>query len=248
MDKIVDNLTIEEKAVYRSAAAKGAAAWMCAPCLPAHTVSDPQYRIAVRRRAHADIPGMRGRCQHRKQDGIICGVELDPTGVHAASCRWGGWWVRKHDAAARALGSWAEEQGAEVYYEQHVPSANNNVEARLDVIIHHEKTRQPALIDVTIVNAAVAEYIKAGASTTDAAAAAVAEGAKVRKYSGATIVPFAIEEHGRLGEAALRLIRTLAPVSPEARSRAMNDIYRRIGGVVQKISADAVLAAMANAV
>ena len=114
------------------------------------------------------------------------------------------------------------------------------------MIIHHEKLKQPALIGVTIVNAAVAEYIKAGSSTTDGAAAGVAELAKVRTYIGATIVPFAIEEHGRLGDAALRLIRTLAPAEPLARSRAINDVYRRLGGIIQKISADAVVAAMSK--
>ena len=187
---------------------------------------------------------MQGRCQHIKPNGDICGIELDARGVHAASCPSGGWRVRKHNAAVRSLGAWAEEHGAEVCYEQHVPTANTNCEARLDLIIHHEKLRQPALIDVTIVNAAVAEYISRGSSTTDGAAADIAEGSKHRKYPGATIIPFAIEDHGRLGEAAMRLIRQLAPADAGMRSRAVKDLYRRIGGVVQKLSADAVVTAM----
>ena len=70
--------------------------------------------------------------------------------------------MRKHDASAMALGAWADEHGAEVRYEQNVPTGNANAEARLDLIIHHEKLKQPALIDLTIVNAAVAEYISRG--------------------------------------------------------------------------------------
>ena len=49
-------------------------------------------------------------------------------------------------------------------------TANTNAEARLDLIVHHERLKQRALIDVTIVNAAVAEYISRGSSTTDGAA------------------------------------------------------------------------------
>ena len=247
VSSLLGTLSPEEQAVQRSASGKGAGAWLCAPCLPAHTLSDQQYLVAALRRVHAIIPGMQGLCQHRKPNGAICGMELDARGVHAASCSCGGWRVRKHNAAVRCLGEWAEELGADVLYEQHVPTANTNAEARLDLIIYHEKFKQRAIIDVTIVNTAVAEYISRGSSTTDGLAADVAESSKRRKYSEATIVPFAIEEHGRLGDDALRLIRTLAPAEADLRSRAIKDVYRRLGGVVQRLSADAVLTSMQRA-
>ena len=227
----------------RSAAAKGAAAWMCAPCHPAHTLNDSQYKIAALRRAHAPIPNHTGQCQHRKPDGSPCNEALDEHGDHAAACRVGGWRVRKHDTLVRAIGKWAESQGAEVRYEQNVPTANSNAEARLDLIVHHENLSQPALIDVTIVNPAAAEYLSKGAGTREGVVAAVAEHAKRRHYSGREVTPFVLEEHGRMGETAEKFIKLIAPVAPEDRSKAINDAYRRIAGLIQKESADAIITA-----
>ena len=242
--RLIEDLPPEGKAVRLSAASKGAAAWMCAPCHPTQVLSDPQFKIACLRRANAVIPGQSGPCQHRQPDGTPCGEELDPQGNHAAACRTGGWRVRKHDTLVKALGKWAEDLGCDVRLEQNIPTANSNSEARLDLIVHHENLAQPALIDVTIVNSAAAEYISKGAASREGAAASAAEQAKRNKYPGIYVTPFVLEEHGHIGDSAVRFIKTIAPSDPAERSRAINDIYRRISGIIQKVSADAIMTAM----
>ncbi len=103
-------------------------------------------------------------------------------------------------------------------------------------------------MDVTVVNPTAAEYISKGSASRNGAAAETAELNKTRKYPGTTISPFAVEEFGRLGECAIRLIKAIAPTEPDERSKAINDIYRRIAGIVQKVSADAIISSTSRAI
>ena len=52
-----------------------------------------------------------------------------------------------------------------------------------------------------------------------------------------------IEDHGRMGEDALALVRLLAPTLDVERSAAIRRLQQALGGVLQRHAADAVLAA-----
>ena len=246
--KMSHNSDLDARAARRSAAGKGAGTWLHAPHSSRQELSNQQLKIATLTRLHEDIPGCTGACQHKHPDGRICGEPLHAKGTHSAACRVGGWRVRKHNAAVRCLAGWCEQRNAEVQLEQHVPQANANCEARLDLIVRHDNLKEVARVDVTIVNATVTEYLKRGSASADGVAARAAERSKRTKYSGVRIVPFVVEEHGRLGEDALKLVRRLAPTDPAERSRAIAELYQDLGSIIRRLSADAILTSMGRAV
>ncbi len=242
---MVAPLSLEERAAHRRAGGRGAAAWMCAPCLPAHTLTDTQYRTAALRRTRTPPPATRADANTANLTAAFAAPTSTPTGPTRQPAA-GGWRVKKHDAVKFVLANWAEEHGAEVRREQILPEANTNAEARLDLTIHHSSLRRPAVVDVTVVNPTRTEYLSKGSASRNGAAADTAELDKIRKYPGISVTPFAVEEFGRLGECAIRLIKAIAPTEPDERSKAINDIYRRISGIVQKISADAIISSTAR--
>ena len=76
-------------------------------------------------------------------------------------------------------------------------------------------------------------------------AASLAEQGKHRRYNAGIVHPFAVESHGRFGEEARALIRILAPESALERSVAIGRLHQALAATLQRMSADAVIAATA---
>ena len=113
----------------------------------------------------------------------------------------------------------------------------------MDLVIHAPHVPEPLLVDVTIVSALATEGMAVGAPRRDGAAAAAAARRKRAKYPGVVVTPFVVEDHGRLGEEALALMRLLAPRADTARSAAIRQLHQALGSILQRHAADAVLAA-----
>ena len=242
---VLEDLAVNQPgaAACRSAAGTGASSWLHEPTAPQHHLSDPQFCVALRTRLHLDLPSCAGTCRHRRQDGTECGHLLDAKGQHARSCAVGGWLVRRHNAACAVLCEWAEQQNCLVYREVVLPtSAPDRPEARIDLVI-----RPPGAgalyIDLTVVSALTREALQHGSARRDGAAATVAARHKRAKYPQCQVTPFVIEDHGRLGEDAVALIKLLAPIDPVRRSKAVRALHQSLGAVLQRHAADAVLAA-----
>ena len=167
-------------------------------------------------------------------------------------CPIGGWWGKRHDDVCAVLGGWCEEMGCHLEVGQKpwgevlVPwAAPTRPEARMDLVVHAPGVAEPLYVDVTIVCAHSREAMAAGASVRDAAALDIAEKGKFKDYPNCNVIPFAVEDHGRLGDLALQFIRLLAPTCPADRSVAIRRIHQSIGATVQRGTADAILAATA---
>ena len=211
---------------------------------PSHHTTDAQFIIALRTRLHMDLPQCSGRCQHQRPDGSICGAELDAKGKHARSCAVGGWLVRRHDNGCAALAAWCEDMGCTVHREVVLPnSTSDRPEARMDLVIHAPHLSEPVHVDVTIVSALAQEAMLAGAARRDGAAAGVAARRKRAKYPHCNVLPFVVEDHGRFGEEALALVRSLAPVDNTKRSPAIRRLYQTLGSVLQRYAADSMVSA-----
>ena len=113
----------------------------------------------------------------------------------------------------------------------------------MDLVIRAPGIASPFYVDLTVVSALSMEALASGAAVTDGAAAASAARGKARDYPRCSVTAFVIEDHGRLGEDALRLIRTLAPIDPADRSKAIRRLHQSLGATLQRSAADAVIAA-----
>ena len=122
-------------------------------------------------------------------------------------------------------------------------AAPRRPEARMDLVVRAPGVAAPFFIDVTVVSALSVEALAGGAAVRDGAAAAIAAAGKIKDYPNCSVTPFAVEDHGRLGEEALRFIRMLAPIDPAERSGAIRRLHQSLGATVQRYAADAVIAA-----
>ena len=234
-------------ASVRSAGGPGAGSWMLAPARPCHRMLDAQLAIALRVRLGMAMPMMTGTCRHRRPNGECCGKQLDPKGVHARSCPVGGWLVRRHNAGVNVLAEWAERCGCKVFKEQVVPTAaaaaDEGHEARLDLVVFSPLVAGPAYVDFVVPSALSRESLAKGSALKDGMAAALAASKKCRKYPGCAVYPFPVEGRGRIGDAAATFVRLIAPWAPAERSKSIAELYHDLASVLQRASAEAVVAA-----
>jgi hypothetical protein len=113
----------------------------------------------------------------------------------------------------------------------------------MDLVIHAPGVASPLYVDLTVASALAAVALERGSATRDGAAAEIAARGKRRDYPQCSVVPFVIEDHGRIGEEALRLIRLVAPTEPSERSRAIRRLHQSLGATLQRVAADAAIAA-----
>ena len=115
--------------------------------------------------------------------------------------------------------------------------------ARMDLVVQVPGIANPFYVDLTVVSALSVEALAGGSAVTEGKAAAIAGRGKVRDYPQCSVTPFPVEDHGRLGEDALRFIRIVAPVDPGDRSRAIRHLHQSLGATLQRCAADSVIAA-----
>ena len=113
----------------------------------------------------------------------------------------------------------------------------------MDLVIHAPGFSSPFFIDLSVVSALSCDALSGGSAVRSGAAAEIAARGKYRDYPDCCLTPFVIEDHGRLGEEALRFMRLLAPVDDAERSKAIRSLHRSLGATLQRVAADAVIAA-----
>ena len=99
-------------------------------------------------------------------------------------------------------------------------------------------------VDLTIVSACSQEAIGCGSAVAAGTAARLAEQHKCAKYPNIETWPFAVEDHGRWGDSAVALARTLAPTAASLRSFSLSRLYQSVGCALQCLAADAMVAAI----
>jgi hypothetical protein len=206
-----------------------------------------QFSISLRSRLYLDLPMCNGVCKHKRPDGSICGKPLDVKGTHARSCAVGGWLVRKHNNCLGVLADWAEEEGdCTTFREQVLPTASpDHSQARIDLVVFSPRVAGPMFVDLTVVSALSVEALAKNSATQDGVAARLAAADKVNKYPQCRLMPFPLEDHGRLGDAAMNFAKLIAPVDPERRSVALSRLYHGLAAVLQRTAADAIITACA---
>ena len=116
-------------------------------------------------------------------------------------------------------------------------------EARMDLVVHAPHFPSPFYIDLTVVSALSSDALAGGSAIRAGAAAEIGARGKFRDYPNCTLTPFVVEDHGRLGEEALRFVRLIAPDDPSERSKAIKRLHQSLGATLQRTSAEAIIAA-----
>ena len=82
----------------------------------------------------------------------------------------------------------------------------------MDWRIHAPGFIAPFYVDLTVVSALSSDALSGGSAIRSGAAAEIASRGKLRDYPNCNLTTFVIEDHGLLGEEALRLVRCIASV------------------------------------
>ena len=113
----------------------------------------------------------------------------------------------------------------------------------MDLIVHSPLVAGALHIDLTVISAVSADALGNGSALRDGVASALAARCKIRKYANTEVYPFPIEDHGRIGESAVTVVRMLAPADNPERGIFIAELQRDLASTLQRASADAILSA-----
>lgn len=239
----------------RGAGGAGAGAFLFPPGPDDTAMPDTHMAVAVRRRLHLPVCDTGLTCGNVGGNGRVCGAPLDQGGSHALHCPCGGGRVAKHnrlrDLFARLH---ADATGCSATVEQHVPAwdsldpASGEVRrAVLDVAGQAVNGTGVVYLDVTVAAEESADTARLRArARRDGAAARQAEQAKRTHYrrAGCELVPVALEQGGRYGDAAAALLRSYArAAAPDSAASTLQCLQQRVSTVLQLGNAEQILSA-----
>ena len=174
-------------------------------------------------------PSLATRCQNVKRNGMRCDAVLDNEGHHAATCECGGALDRRHNATRDMLAKrLAQDHRIAALTEQHCPQwdqvrEGTMHEAILDIIAPIGNVTY--YIDVTVVDVlSVDAALERQRAKRNGYAARAAEDKKLKKYPGATTIPFAIESYGRLGNSAISWLKRVYHDQPSELQSLLNEL------------------------
>ena len=113
----------------------------------------------------------------------------------------------------------------------------------MDLVVHAPGVASPFYIDLTVVSALSTDALRQGSAVRSGAAAELAARGKYKDYPDCVLTPFVIEDHGRLGNEALQFLRSIAPTDAAERTKSIRQLHRSLGATLQRVAADAVIAA-----
>ena len=114
----------------------------------------------------------------------------------------------------------------------------------MDFIVHSPLVAGALHVDLTTVSALSVDARGNGAALRDGVASALAARRQIHKYLNTDVYPFPIEDHGRIGDSSVTVVRMLAPADNPERGMFIAELQRDLASTLQRASADAVLSAM----
>ena len=173
----------------------------------------PTWRTMIRQRLLLPAPGSTqaapGQCGHRNAAGEPCPHILDDSGAHEFLCNIGGAVDGRHDG----LRDWVADKvrdafGCRVATERPVQPPLVKTAGRMDVVCWIGGA--PLLVDVVVPSCTTTDAAEIKRRMVDPTRAIrVAERKKKTRY-GDTVLAVAVEDTGRVGSGAQRLLRQLA--------------------------------------
>ena len=223
--ELSSSLHTTQRAVLTTASAPGAAVWLYAAPWKGYTLTNAEYRVALRIRL-----GLRQTNQLNGPSGTCCkgsrtlGDTVDELLHHGLSCGQSGsaatLRVRRHDAIALELAKFLKLAQMDVEREMLVDAKKPGEEKeRMDLVV--KDPLATIFIDVSVTNPLTDNNMSRSAAKP-LAAAADKENRKRKKYhhllkANTEVLPFILEATGGFGEGAAKFPKRVARKIPASR-------------------------------
>ena len=257
---LLQRLPLDDQVDLRERGAPGAGGFLEPPVLWEDAVAkgmpDQHFRVMLRDRLRLATCPPGGTCQHRREDGTLCGAPLDPRGKHALKCEVGVTRVARHNGLRdftaefhpKVTGYAAVKEQRVAAWDRVNPRSGLLEEARLDVATRDSTTGRKIFVD-TMVTCAHSGYqprqqARAG---RDGVAAGDAVRGKRRRYptSGGELVPLVFEAGGRPAEETAAFVRSWgAGLDDAERSKVIRYAWQQYSCVLQAGNAEMILSAI----
>ena len=230
------SLTVCQRAKFTSNRAAETRRWLPTPPEGRALMSDADWRTNYRKRlllpapTRAEAPDLSGPpppCSHQSRftDKVCTGV-LDADGIHEELCDVGGGILRRHAGVCNFLAQKHREYTQhKVAQEQWWPSLNRlkpptpafpagRVErARIDVVV--QDYTETHLYDVVVANVLTNDHDEMQRRAHQPLRAANEAANRKRRRYGTAVIPFAVEDTGRLHPLAAKALRRLAEATSD---------------------------------
>ena len=244
----------------RSAGGPGAGGFLEPPALfedeRPRPPPDKHFLLNLKDRLRLNVCPPGATCQHRRQDGTLCGQLLDGRGKHALKCSVGPSCGARHNSLRdfcasfhpRVTGYMAVKEQRVVAWDRVNPRTRLLEEARLDVATRDSATGREIFIDASVTCAHSGyEPRQRSRANRDGVAAADAVRGKRRRYPapGGELVPLVFEAGGRPADEAVAFVRSWAAGVDEAeRSGVIRHAWQQLSNALQSGNAEMILSAI----
>ena len=259
-EALLRGLPEDERVDLRSAGGPGAGGFLEPPILfedeLPRAMPEKHFVVALRDRLRLSVCPPGAVCQHRKEDGTLCGEPLDGRGRHSKKCGAGPTRDARHNGLRDLTADFHPKvTGYAAVTEQRVhawdrPNLRTGVmeEARLDVCTRDAATGRTIFVDamVTCAHSGYQPRQRARANK-DGVAAADGVRMKRRRYppSGGELVPLVFEAAGRPSEETVAFVRSWALELDDAeRSKVIRHAWQQYSTVLQSGNAEMILSSV----
>ena len=253
-------LSLDDQVDLRSSGGSGAGGFLEQSVLwednEPKTMPDQHFLVMLRDRLRLQVCPPGATCQHRAEDGQVCGELLDGRGKHALKCQVGRTRTGRHDGIKDVTAELhSKTSGYVAVKEQRVTAWDRiNVrtglleEARLDVATRDCATGRKIFVDnmVTCAHSGYEPRQRARAGKDGVAAADGVRGKRLRyPPSGGELVPLVFEAGGRPAEETVAYVRSLGHgLEVAERSQVIRFAWQQYSTVLQSGNAEMILSAV----
>ena len=216
---------------------------------------DQHFLVSLKDRLRLPVCPPGATCQHRRQDGTLCGEPLDSRGKHAIKCEVGPTREARHDGLRDFTAAFHPKVSGYVAVTEQRVTAWDRVnprnglleEARLDVATRDAASGRKIFADacVTCAHSGYEPRQRARAGRDGVAAVDAVRG-KRRRYppSGGELVPLVFEAGGRPAEETVAFVRSWGlEMDAAERSKVIRYAWQQYSTVLQSGNAEMILSA-----
>ena len=270
LDSLLAELGTDDRVALRSAGGAGAGSFLLPASEDSPSMPDRHFQLSLQLRLRMPVCAAGATCQHRRQDGSVCGEALDCFGAHALKCGIGASRTARHNRLRDYLAKFIKElSGQAAECEQRVPPWDRwipcvcaeNCDCLLDAARQERGKWELAVLDVATrdPSSGVPLFLDAivrcchssdparqtARSRRDGVAAEETARDKHVRYPGGGLVAIALESHGRPAEETATYLRGFNKLAcEEYPAMGLGAVWQALSTHLQIGNAEMLLSAM----